>query len=105
MATLGCALTVAEVVAVLFVRFGSYSLCVTVARFVNDPTLLGIMSRVTLAVAPLIMEPKAQVTMPVVNVQVPCVEVADTKLAPAGIRLLTTTPEAVHGPALFTVSV
>src|SRR5437762_11925421 len=85
MARLGCALTVAKVIAVLFVGFGSYSLCVTVARFVTDPTVSGVKLRVTVAVAPLIMEPKAQVTMPLVNEQMPCVEVADRKLAAAGI--------------------
>src|SRR6185503_3676296 len=60
---------------------------------------------VMLTIAPLVMVPTAQVTSAPLFVGLPCVELADTKVKPAGSASVTVTLEAVNGPRLVRFSV
>src|SRR5687768_9763081 len=76
----------------------------TVAVLANVPKAGGVMTSVIVAVPPLAIAPRVQVTV-VVPEQLPCDGVAETNVVPAGRMSVTTTFDAVSGPALLTVMV
>src|SRR5439155_9091680 len=75
--TAGGPLTVATEIVELFVGFGSDSFAVTLAKFVIEPRRFAVTITFKVVVAPPVMLPKAQITLPLVNVQVPCVVLAE----------------------------
>src|SRR5688500_151535 len=86
----------------LFPGVGSTSgVLVTVAVLVNEPEDGGVTTSVIVALVPLAIAPSVQVTV-VVPEQLPCDGVAETKVVPAGSTSVTTTFDAVSGPALLT---
>src|SRR5260370_669450 len=77
--------------AVLLAVLGSGSLPFTVAVFVMDPEVAGVVAlMVIVALAQTARSPTVQATAPEVLVQVPCPEVAEPKVAPAGRVSVTT---------------
>src|SRR5438105_3353068 len=91
--------------AVLLAAFGSASLPLTVAVFVMLPPFAGAVALIVIeALAPEASEPTLQVTVPEALVQVPGVELADTKVTPVGRLSVTTTPVAGLGPLLVAIS-
>src|SRR6266567_4239484 len=97
--TIGAGTTLVWTDAILFVGLGSLSLPMTRTVFVRFIGVVGVNLIVIEAEPPLVMVPSTHSTAPLLNVQLPCEAVADTKLTPTGKLLLTTTPVAVHGPA------
>src|SRR5205809_175223 len=96
----GCTVTVA--VAELFAGF--MSVCgnaETVAVLLSIPAAVGLTLRTIVADAPLLSEPRLQVTV-VVPLQLPCDGVAETNVALAGMTSVTTTDVAVFGPLFVT---
>ena len=90
-------------VAVLFAMSESGSLAVTRAVLVIVPVVeeSTVTTMVTVAVLPLAMSPKLQVTMPSASLQgPPWLGLADTKVTPAGKVSVTITPVASEGPVL-----
>src|SRR5438309_1261278 len=93
------ALTCVVADAVLLAVLGSGSLPVTVAVFVMLPGVTDVVTlMVIVALAPLARLPTEQVTVPEALVQVPWLEVAETKVTPAGRVSVTVTPVAADGP-------
>src|SRR5438105_2899154 len=89
--------------AVLLAGFGSGSLPLTVAGFVMLPAVVGAVALiVTEALAPLASEPTDQVTVPDA---LAILEVAETKVAPAGRVSVTVEPVLASGPLLATFRV
>ena len=84
---------------------GSGSVRVTVAVLEILPIFVGTTTIVTVAWAPLPIEPRSQVTVLFACPQVPCEASTDTKLTVEGRGSVTWTPDAAEGPALETVSV
>jgi len=100
------AVTVVLAVALLFALLESASVAVTVALLVIVPPEVGAVTTiVTVALDPLAIDPRLQVTVPALWVQVPWVAVADTKPTPAGKVSVRVTPLAPLGPALLTLTV
>jgi len=100
------AVTVVLAVALLLPAFGSFSVAVTLAVLVSVPLETGaVTTMVTVALDPLAIDPRLQVTVPALWVQVPWVGVADTKITPAGNVSVRVTPVAALGPALLTLTV
>jgi hypothetical protein len=94
------------IVLVLFERFGSLSLAVTVAVLFKMPAEEGVVTvSVALAAAPLASEPIEQVTIPPASAQAPWLAVVLSKLIPLGRVSVSVTPVAPDGPLLVTVSV
>lgn len=106
----GGGLTVTTEVLVLFVLVGSVVAEVTVAILLNGPTgkvngtRILMVTTAELLGATAARVPMLQVTV-VVPAQVPCVEVAETKVTPAGNGSVTTTPVATDGPLFLAVIV
>jgi hypothetical protein len=90
--------------AVLFASAGSNSLALAAAVLVISPAVVGATAAVTVTSAPLAIVPRLQwiVTVPV---QLPWDEVAEFKAAAAGGVSVNTTPVAVAGPLLVTITV
>src|SRR5438270_277811 len=83
----------------LLAVFGSGSLPLTVAVFVIGPAVAGVVTlMVIVALAPEARLPTEQVTVPEALVQVPWLEVAETKVTPAGRVSVTVTPVAADVP-------
>lgn len=93
--------TVVTAVAELLVVKGSGSFAETVAVFEKDPTVVGVTTIITVALAPFAKLPKEQLT----DVQVPWLGVADSNVTPTGNGSLSVTPVAAYGSALETVRV
>src|SRR4051794_26997936 len=81
---------------------GSGSVAETVAVLVMVPVAVALAVMETVALAPLLSVPRAQVTV-VVPLHEPCVVVAETYVVPAGNVSLTTTFVAAIGPLFVTV--
>src|SRR3954447_6114207 len=89
----------------LFAAFASGLVVDTVAVFTTVPGADGsVIVRAIDAEPRFAIEPSEQVTV-VVPLQLPCVGIAETKVAPAGIVSVTVTLAAAVGPALFTAIV
>ena len=97
-------LTAVPSVSELLALFGSISVRLTEAVLLKVPADVGVTAIVTVAFAPLFKLPRLQVTV-AVPLQVPWLGIAETKVAPAGSVSVTTTPVAVSGPLLVTVTV
>src|SRR5881394_156396 len=99
----GCPLTVVTEMTELFVGLGSFSFAETLVKFVIGPILFAIAFTDRVAVPPPRMGPNAQITLPLEYAQIPWLELADTKSSPVGNGLVTTTSDAVQGPAFLIV--
>ena len=97
--------TVVLAEAVLLVEVKSITPDVTLAVLVTAPSLMAVAVIVTVAVALLTRLPSAQLTTPLVWLEVPCVVVADTNATLAGSASVNTTPLAGDGPRLVTMMV
>ena len=98
------AVTCTVAVAWLLPVFVSGRLPDTVTVFVCAPAADGVVTRVIVTDAPAAMSPMLQVRI-APPVQLPCVEVAETKVFPAGIGSVIVTPVAALGPWLVTTIV
>ena len=98
-------LTVVGAVAQSLIELGSGSLPATQAVLVRGPTAVGVTMMVTLALRPLPRRPMVHVTVPAACTQLPRLEVADTKVTPAGRGSVRVTPVAREGPLLVTTIV
>jgi hypothetical protein len=78
----GAELTVVSSVSVLFKGVGS-SKSGTEAVFESVPAVVGVTTRLTVALAPATRKPRSQTTV-LVPVQLPWLGVAETKFTPAG---------------------
>ncbi len=100
-------MTVTVAVEALLVVLGSNSLEATLAVLERGPDPVGVTTMITDTVPavpiPAIV-PSEQVTA-VVPLHVPCVGVAETKVAAAGRVSVSVTPVAAEGPLLVTVKV
>ena len=88
--------------------FGSGGLVdLTVAVLAMNPFCVGFTTTVTVAVAPPASVPTVHVTVLVdlLRVQVPCVELAETKPVVFGSGSVAVTPLAVLGPLFLTAKV
>jgi hypothetical protein len=92
-------------VAVLLLELESVSFAVTLAELLIVPEVLGVTTIVTVAFAPSPMLPRLQVTVPPDSLHVPWLGMAEPKGTPVGSVSVSTTPVAVSGPMLVTVSV
>ena len=73
-----------------------------VALLVMEPAVAGAVALIVIvALAQEASEPTAQVTVPEALVQVPWVEVAETKPTPEGRVSVTVAPVAASGPLFF----
>jgi len=72
---------------------------------VNLPTSDGVITITIVALSLDAKSPSEHVTIPLMFEQVPTVELAETKAAPAGKGSVTTTAKAVPGPRLVTTIV
>lgn len=99
--------TAVLVVLVLLPATGSVSLPVTVAVLEIGPVVpeSTVTVTVTVAVPPLTILPSVPVIVPAALVAVPWLDVAETKVTPAGKTSVTVTPVASLGPMLVTVRV
>jgi hypothetical protein len=105
---LATAVTAVVVVAVLFAGFGSATALATVTVFVivvPPAAAVGVTTMVAVALAPAANVPIVQVTVPPACVQVPAVDIADTKITLAGSVSVSVVPVAGFGPLLVTVTV
>src|SRR5215475_1146794 len=84
--------------------FVSGRLPLTVTVFVCGPAADGVVTRVIVTDAPAAMFPMLQVRI-APPVQVPCVDVAETKVLPAGIGSVIVTPVSALGPLFVTTIV
>src|SRR5947209_7983021 len=91
-------------VAWLLAVFVSGRLPDTVTTFVWAPTVDGVVTRVIVTVSPAAIGPMLQVRI-APPVQVPFVDVAETKVLPAGIGSVIVTPVSALGPLFFTTIV
>ena len=92
----------AELLAVL----GSAVVALTLAVLVTVPAVVGAVAlMVMVALLPEARVPTLQVTVPELLAQVPCVELAETKVSPEGRVSVTVTPEAGLGPLFLGVRV
>lgn len=89
----------------LLVRTGSAIAEVTIALLVNAPVFGIVTVIVTVAMPLLAMVPKVATTTPLDCVKLPWEGWAETKVTPAGRKLVSTTPVAAEGPKLLTVFV
>src|SRR5712671_531854 len=96
-------MTLAVDTAILFEGFQSGWLAAILTVFVMTPVKPGTIAICTVAVAALAKVPRLQTTAEPIIVQLPCEDVAETKLAPGGNGFVTTTPVAVAGPRFVTV--
>jgi hypothetical protein len=78
---------------------------VTLASFVIEPWLCGVTLIDTLALAALVIVPRAHVTVPDACEQLPCDDVAELNVTPAGSVSVSWTEVADDGPAFWAVSV
>lgn len=90
---------------VLLLVFGSFCVALTDAVLVIAVELLVATSKVTVALAPLLILENWQVTVPDVCEQVPAVLETDAKEMPVGNGSVSTTLVAVLGPLLLTTIV
>jgi hypothetical protein len=100
-------LTVTVAVEVLFAELGSNSLETTFAVLESEPDPVGVTTMITDTVPAVPvggMVPSPHVTV-VVPLHVPCVGVAETKVAAAGRTSVSVTPVAGEGPLFVIVSV
>ena len=97
-------LTVVTAVEVLLAVLESDSVADTVAVLLKLPAAVGVTTRVTVALALLLIVPRGQLTV-LVPLQLPWPGVAETKLTPAGKVSVKLTPVAVEGPLLVMVRV
>ena len=99
------ALTVVAAVAVFGV-VGSVSVAVTETELFIVPAAVGVTTILTVALAPLLIVPKLQVSTPATggSVHEPCEGVAETNVALAGKVSVSVTAVALAGPALDTVT-
>src|SRR5215471_1389073 len=96
--------TTTVALAVLLAVFVSARPPVTVAVFTWLPAVLGVVTRVIVTEAPAAMFPMLQVRI-APPVQVPCVDVAETKVFPAGIGSVIWTFVSALGPLFVTTIV
>ena len=92
-------------VSVLFAGFGSGAALLTRAVFVAVPVLRAVTSIVTVTAPPLGMSPSEQVTVPSASLQLPAVEVTETKRTLPESVSVSCTELAVPGPEFVTVRV
>src|SRR5207244_2648347 len=102
-AVLPAGVTVVVTVPVLLVRLVSPAVVVPVAALVTAPEVLGVTTMVIVAGVPLLTVPRLAVTTPPAWVTAPWLDVADTKVTPAGSASRTVVP--VAGLALRSVTV
>src|SRR2546426_666120 len=98
----GPASTVTIAAAVLSPVAGSKSGPETVTELVRLPLEPGRRISVSEAELWLLIVPRGQVTRPAFALQLPCEEVAETKVTPAGSGSLSTAAAAADGPRLVT---
>lgn len=96
------AVMVSVCVEVLLARFESVWSALTVAIFVAVPGAPARVSIVTVAVAPLFIDPSKQVTVPPAWEQVPCVVESCSQVTSLGRGSVTVTLVAVAGPLFVT---
>ena len=96
--------TVTVDVAVLFSGLGSETEELTMAVFVIVPTVVGVTTMLTAAFTPVAIVPRLQVIV-AAPVQLPWLDVTETKVTPAGNLSVSVTPVAGEGPLLLAVSV
>jgi hypothetical protein len=85
----------------LFELLGSSSFAVTVAVLTTDPVPFGITTMSIMTIIPSPMSgrlPRLHVTIPYNSAQVPWLELAETKVTPAGRMSNKVTPVASRGP-------
>src|SRR5262245_3655998 len=97
-----CTLMVLAIEAASFEEFKSVVAAVTLAELVIVPTTVGVAVMVTVAVALLVRVPRLHVTTLLVWVNVPCEDVAETNVTPAGSGSVSTTLLEDEGPRLVT---
>jgi hypothetical protein len=66
---------------------------------------VGVITIVIVTLAPAVIVPMLQLTRPAAWEQLPCVELAETNVVPAGSVSPAVTPVAVLGPLLVTTTV
>ena len=96
--------TVVLTVALSLLATGSHEAEATVAVLLTVPPGVAVTTKVTVAVAGLLMVPRLQMTV-LVPLHVPWLGVTETKLAPLGSASVTDTPVAAFGPLFVTVIV
>ena len=98
--------TVVVALAELLAGLGSSMEELTAAWLVIWPPCCGRTFTSALASPPFAIVPRLQVTVPLDSVQaLPCDGVAESYVTPAGSVSVSTTPDALCGPALWTPSV
>ena len=97
--------TVVSAPAELLAAFGSKVSAARLAVFVIEPSLWGRTAISTVALAPLAIVARSQVTVPLDCEQLPCEGVADSNVTPAGRLSVSSTPVAADGPEFSAVSV
>jgi hypothetical protein len=97
-------LTVTVTEPVLSAELGSVEVVVAVAELVKVPSAVAVTTMVIVAVVPAFMVPSEQVTV-LVPEQLPCDDVSDWNVCPAGRGSVTVTFDANEGPLLATVMV
>lgn len=98
---MGAATTLVRVEAWLSFVFGSSTALVNVMLLPSAPTLEGWTTMLTVALAPLLMVPRWQITT-VEPLQLPLLEVAETRDAEVGRLSVIVTPVAAWGPLFET---
>ena len=96
--------TVVTANAVLSAGLRSGSTAVTIAVSVSTPSLGAMTVMVAVSPVPLIRTPMGHVTLPLLNVQLPRLELAVTKVTPGGSVLVSVTPVTIEGPLFVTSS-
>ena len=92
----------------LFARFGSLVVAATVAVLAtsdDELNVTAVVSIVMIARAPTLSDPKLQLTVPPLWLQVPCVVETETNDTALGKGSETETPCATAGPLFVTCSV
>ena len=100
----GTAFTVVPVEELLLVTSGSDTPLVTLAVLSRVPAAVGVMTIVIVALPPLLIVPRAHVTV-LVPLQLPWLVEEETKVTPPGNVSVTTTPVAASGPLFVTMIV
>src|ERR1700686_3124785 len=102
--TLSGAVTDVLVAAELLDGLGSFWAAIALAMLLIVPAVVGLPTMVTVALVLVATAPRLHVTV-VVPVQLPWLELAETKLTAAGRASVMVTPVATEGPLLVTVTV
>ena len=93
-----------DALAELFERLVSVAAELTLAVFVIEPCACGVTMIETLALPPVEIEPRLQVTVPDACEHEPCDGVAETNVTPLGSVSVTVVLLAALGPALLMLS-